>query len=255
MLGAIYGDKAGSIYEYEQVEEVHPIEPSTLITKDSFYTDDTILTMAIMDSILNNTSYEENIRKYILDNIDYKPDIQPYFKHPFSPNMINWAKGTKLGNSKGNGALMRISPVAHLFSSLGEVSINSQLATIPTHNTTEALEYAKKLAMMIFLFKKGYPVDEVFDMLKIEPVYKPFEKFNVTCSETFNNCMYAVKESRTFTGAIRRILSMGGDTDTNCAIVGSVAEPLFGMKDKQKDDAAKNLPNSYKKLLRKAYNI
>lgn len=49
MLGAIYGDKAGSIYEYEQLKEIKGIKPDKLILPNSFYSDDTIETIAIMD--------------------------------------------------------------------------------------------------------------------------------------------------------------------------------------------------------------
>lgn len=46
---------------------------------------------------------------------------------------------------------------------------------------------------------------------------------------------------------------MGGDTDTNCCIVGSVVEALYGMNKRQKEDAIKDLPNNYIKVLKKAY--
>ena len=46
---------------------------------------------------------------------------------------------------------------------------------------------------------------------------------------------------------------MGGDTDTNCCIVGSVAESLYGMSEKQREDAISNLPSDYVKILKKVY--
>ena len=59
MLGAIYGDKAGSIYEYEQIREIKSINPDKLILPNSFYSDDTIETVAIIDAIVNNKDYEQ----------------------------------------------------------------------------------------------------------------------------------------------------------------------------------------------------
>ena len=53
MIGSIYGDKAGSIYEYEQLKEIKPITPENLILPNSFYSDDTIETIAIIDAIIN----------------------------------------------------------------------------------------------------------------------------------------------------------------------------------------------------------
>ena len=60
MLGAIYGDKAGSIYEYNQTKNITHIYPDKLITSDSFYSDDTIETIVLIDAITSNKDYEKN---------------------------------------------------------------------------------------------------------------------------------------------------------------------------------------------------
>ena len=46
---------------------------------------------------------------------------------------------------------------------------------------------------------------------------------------------------------------MGGDTDTNCCIVGSVTESLYKMTEIQKKDAIVGLPNEYINILKKVY--
>ena len=53
MLGAIYGDKAGSIYEFDQLKEIRSIDPEQLILPNSFYSDDTIATISVIDAIIN----------------------------------------------------------------------------------------------------------------------------------------------------------------------------------------------------------
>ena len=47
MWGSIIGDLAGSIYEYSQIKEVSPVVVDELIKDESFYSDDTILTVAV----------------------------------------------------------------------------------------------------------------------------------------------------------------------------------------------------------------
>lgn len=64
MLGAIIGDLAGSIYEFEQVKNCHPVQIKNIIEENSFYSDDTILTVAIADTILNNVDYETKLKEY-----------------------------------------------------------------------------------------------------------------------------------------------------------------------------------------------
>ena len=253
MLGAIYGDKAGSLYEFNQTKNIESINPEKLILHNSFYSDDTIETIAIIDAIINIKDYEQTLREYILNNIEYKPAFKPYFKTSFSPGIIKWAKGVGKNDSIGNGAMMRISPVGYLFNSEEEVIENARLVTVPSHNSKEAIESATMLALMIYYFRNGFTKEEVFRNLRILVKYEPFERFNMTCKETLGNCLYALYNSTSFEDAIRKTLLMGGDTDTNCCIVGSVAESLYGMTDSQIKDAIAGLPNKYVKILNKVY--
>jgi len=254
MLGAIYGDKAGSTYEYNQLKEIKPINSEKLIIPTSFYSDDTIETIAIMDSIINQKDYEQTLKEYILNNINYKPNFHPYFKSSFSPNTIKWATGSGKNNSTGNDALMRISPVGYLFNDEKEIIENAYLATIPSHNFEEAIKSATIIALMTYYFRNGMTKLDVYKKLQIAIKYEPFIKFNTTCHETLNNCLYALYNSNSFEDAIRKTLLMGGDTDTNCCIVGGLAEALYGMNDEEITAAKANLPKAYLKILTKAYS-
>lgn len=253
MLGAIYGDKAGSIYEYEQLKQITSVNPDKLILSNSFYSDDTIETIALMDAIINNKSYEETLKEYILKYENYKPLFSPYFKTSFSPKTNKWAKGLSSNDSIGNGAMMRISPVGFLFDSEQDVVENAKLATIPSHNTKEAIDAATIIALMIFYFRKGLKKDDVFNKLNLNVKYEPFVKFNSTCNETLGNCLYVIYNSNSFSDAIRKTLLMGGDTDTNSCIVGSVAEALYGMNDNEKADAISVLPSDFVRIIKKVY--
>ena len=253
MYGAIIGDLAGSIYEYEQVKKIKPVKINNIIEDSSFYSDDTILTIAIIDAILNDKNYDKYLRKYINDYKDYKPNFNPYFKTPFSSNLIKWSNSNSTGNSHGNGAMMRISPIGYMFNSEKEIIENAKLATIPSHNSKEAIESATTIALMIYYFRTGLSKDEVYKKLNIKLNYKPFEKFNTTCEETIDNCLYIFYYSNNFEDAIRKTIMMGGDTDTNACIVGSLAESFYGIDNNLKEQAENKLPNEFVKILRK-YN-
>lgn len=249
MYGSIYGDLAGSIYEFEQLKEIKSIDNGGYLSDKSFFSDDTILTVAICAAIKDDKDYDKYLRKYIIDYMDYKPDFHPYFRSSFSPNLIKWAKSDLEGHSQGNGAMMRISPVGFLFDSEDEVIKNARLATIPSHNSEEAIDAATKIALVIFYLRKGYSKEEVFDMLDINVRYKPFDKFNTTCSETIDNCFYAFYISNGFIDAMQKTLLMGGDTDTNCAIVGGMAEACYGMDNSLIQDVNKKIPTKFVKVL------
>lgn len=252
MYGAIIGDLAGSIYEYNQVKKVTPIKMKNLIEDKSFFSDDTILTIAVLDAILNDKDYEKYLKLYIDKYKNYKPDFIPYFKSSFSPGTMKWNEHNIEGMSKGNGAMMRISPVGYMFDTEEEVIENAKLATIPSHNSKEAIDSATIVVLMIFYFRNGMQKEEVFNKLGIIPTYKEFTKFNITCSETINNCMYALYKSNNFEEAISNTLLMGGDTDTNACIVGSIAESLYGIDDKLIEKVNNKIPNEFIKILRKS---
>ena len=254
MIGAIYGDKAGSIYEYSQFSEIKSIEPEKLILDNSFYSDDTIETIAVMDAIMNGKDYESTLKEYILKYENYSPNFSPYFEKMFSPGTIKWAHGEKENNSKGNGAMMRISPVGYLFNTEKDVISNARAVTMTSHNTDEAIDSATKIALMIYYFRNGYSKEEVFKKLNLYVNYQPFTKFNMTCSETLNNCLYAIWNSTSFEDAIYKTLLMGGDTDTNSCIVGSVAEAMYGLTEIEIQDALNDLPNEFKIILKKYYD-
>jgi len=250
MYGAIIGDLAGSIYEYNQIKEIKSITMNNIIEPNSFFSDDTILTIAILDAIKHDRNYDYYLRKYIHEYQNYKPNFKPYFKSSFSPNLIRWAYSSEVGTSKGNGAMMRISPVGYMFDEEVEVIENSKLATVPSHNSDWSIECATKIALIIFYLRKGFSLDEIYNKLNIHIEYKLFTKFNSTCEETINNCLYVLYNSNSFEDAIRKTLLMGGDTDTNCAIVGSMAEALYGIDDILIEEANKKIPDEFIKILK-----
>ena len=253
MWGAVIGDLAGSIYEFEQIKQVKEINTEEIIPQKAFFSDDTILTMAIAEAIQTDKDYEKALKKYGNLYKDYKPDCEPYFQTIFSPGFSKWCNSNEIGTSAGNGAMMRISPVGYCFNDENEVKKNAKLATIPSHNSKEAIEYATLTALIIFYSKQKMSKDEIIRKLNINPKYKPFEKFNYTCSQTFDNCAYALFNSNSFEESIKTVLSFGGDTDTNACIVGSMAEAMYGVSSLLIEKAKAYIPNSFINILKNEY--
>ena len=139
MLGAIIGDLAGSIYEFDQLTQHSKVKIKSIIEDNSFFSDDTILTVAIADAIINNKTYETTLKEYAIKYGNKIPQNTPYFKTMFSPGFTEWAKGNYQGQSSGNGAMMRVSPVGYLFNTEEDVIKNSYLATSPSHNSKDAI--------------------------------------------------------------------------------------------------------------------
>ena len=147
---------------------------------------------------------------------------------------------------------MRISPVGYMFDSEKEVVENVTLATKPSHNSEEAIECSKIVALIIYYSRQGWPKEEILKKLN---KYKPFEKFNVTCGETIDNCLYALFESKSFEESIKRVISFGGDTDTNACIVGSMAEAMYGISPTLIEKAKCKIPKEFTDIIEKEYKI
>jgi len=254
MWGAIIGDLAGSIYEYEQYKNVSKIKINNLIEENSFFSDDTILTVAILDAILNDCDYEQYLKIYATKYMNYKPDFNPYFKTPFSPGFTKWVNSDEIGYSTGNGAMMRVSAVGYLFDNEEDIIKHAKAATIPSHNTEEAINSATVVAMIIYLARKGLTKEQIIEKLNLKIVYQDFTKFNSTCSETINNCLYALFTSNSFEDAIIKVISFGGDTDTNACIVGAMAEALYGIDDELIEQASLKMQEPFIKKLELGYS-
>lgn len=250
MYGAIIGDLAGSIYEFNQFEKVSPVKMNKLIEKNAFFSDDTILTIAIADAIINKKNYKEKLKEYANKYMSYKPNFFPYFQKPFSPDFCKWTLGNFVGKSSGNGAMMRISPVGFLFDTEKDVVKNARLATVPSHNTKEAIKCAKVIALIIFYARKGFSKEQIKERLKLKIIKPVLKKFNSTCRETFDLCIYSFFTSKTFKDSIAHALSFGGDTDTNCCIVGSMAEAYYGIDEKIKKQVLSKLPKEFVDVLK-----
>lgn len=253
MIGAIIGDLAGSIYEFGQFKKLEPVKIKNIIEENSFISDDTILTVAIADAILNKKPYEERLKYYAKKYGNMIPKNIPYFKTMFSQGFTKWANSNEQGTSQGNGAMMRISPVGYLFDRESDVIENARLATIPSHNSPEAIKCASIIALIIFYARKGYAKDEILDKLNVHIKKPRLERANYTCGETIDVCLYSLFNSNSFEESIKKVLSFGGDTDTNACIVGSMAEAMFGIPEALKEKARAKLPQEFKEIIDKAY--
>ena len=176
MLGAIIGDIAGSYLELLEVidkkqkgirdykDRIKILDNNTSLFNDECsVTDDSILTIAIMDAILNNKDYGTCLKEYGLKEINL--GLDRYGRSRFGPGFISWLQGNSKGNSYGNGCAMRVSPVGYLFDTLEDVKRESYLATIPTHNNPDSIKCAEAVATSIFFLRHGMSKFELIDYI------------------------------------------------------------------------------------------
>lgn len=256
MIGAIIGDVAGSYYEVLETTQERTYEDrikildkeTPLFREESSYTDDTILTCAIYDAIKNgNCEYEKYLRSYGLKEINL--GVDKYGRSRFGKGFVNWLNGDYVGESFGNGCAMRISPVGFMFDSSEEIKEESYKATIPSHNHPDSIKGAEAIAIMIFLLRTGYSKEQALAYIKGNYYELDFDLENLQRTNKFTSktsicvpqAIYIFSVSTDFEDAIRKAISIGGDTDTIAAIVGSLAEAYYGIPDDIKEEVKKYL--------------
>ena len=225
MLGAIAGDIIGSVYEF------HPIKSMDfpLFSKRSEWTDDTVLTIAVAETLLTGRPYEKTMREFALENSDagFGGMFRQWFTTP----------GLKPYNSFDNGSAMRVSPVGWAFDTLEETLAEAQRSAEVTHNHPEGIKGAQSVAAAIFLARQGASQADIRDALETRFGYnlhrtyediQPSCSFDETCQRSVPEALICVLTATSFEDAVRRAVALGGDADTQAAIAGSVAEALYG---------------------------
>ncbi|MTJ06323.1 MULTISPECIES: ADP-ribosylglycohydrolase family protein [unclassified Anabaena] len=237
MLGAIAGDIIGSIYKFHNIKT----KDFPLFSDECTFTDDTVLTVAVAEVILNADTFPDNT-KYI-DQIQYIENFKLYYsEYPevgYGDRFREWAKSnsTEPYNSWGNGSSMRVSPIASAFDDLNTVLQEAQSSAEVTHNHPEGIKGAQATATAIFLARTGYDKPTIKSYIQnsfgynLKPTLdevRPTYNFSDSSPDSVPEAIIAFLESTDFEDAIRNAISIGGDSDTIACITGSIAEAFYG---------------------------
>lgn len=233
MLGAIIGDIVGSRFEWNN----HRSKDFDLLTYKCFFTDDSVMSLAVAKAILESKEDYSNLNEKA---VEWMRSIgQHYPNCGYGGGFRNWmfSANPKPYNSYGNGAAMRVSAAGLAANSLEEAILLSKKVTEVTHNHPEGIKGAEATAVAIYLAKTGSNILEIRDYInkhyysmnfKLDDIRNTYE-FNETCQDTVPQAIEAFLESISFEDAIRNAISIGGDSDTLAAITGGIAEAYYGI--------------------------
>lgn len=249
MLGAIIGDTVGSVYEFNNIRK----KEFNLFGNKNFLTDDSIMTIAVAEIL--KKGYQDNKDKIIET---FKKWGRKYPKAGYGGHFFVWlfTEETEPYYSFGNGAAMRVSPVAWYANSEDEVKELSRKVTEVTHNHPEGLKGAEVTAMCIYYARIGkskeFIKDYVSKYYNIDFDYEDLRKnywFNETCQDTVPQAIYCFLISKDFEDCIRTTISIGGDCDTTAAISCAIAEAYYGIPKKIKNKISTYLSEEMKEVL------
>lgn len=232
MYGAIIGDMAGSLYEFNNIKH----KPAEILPHGCFFTDDTVMTIAVAETLMDEKgrpTLERNMREW----------AKRYPDRGYGGRFAMWLENESMGpyNSFGNGSAMRTSAVGWLYETMEHTREMARLVASVTHNHPEGIKGAEATASAIYLARKGYSKDRIREYIVREFGYnlgrtcdeiRPNYYFNETCQETVPEAIIVFLESEDFEDCIKLAVSLGGDSDTLAAIAGSIAEAYYGVDDR-----------------------
>lgn len=238
-IGAIVGDIAGSRHEFNNTKS----KEFELLADDCYITDDSVLTIATMNALMDGGTAEhfaQSYRTIAKFNLFTKDLHGVSYGAGYGARFFRWVmtKDAKPYDSFGNGAPMRVSPIAWFYDDLDDVERVAEISASVSHSHPEGIKGAKSVAGAILLARMGkdklsikkyveqrygYDLDFTFD--EIRDTYQHSE----ASQDTVPQAIVAFLEGRDFEDVIRNAVSIGGDSDTISAIASSIAEAFYGI--------------------------
>ena len=256
MYGALLGDMIGAPYEFDMGNKTKEFP---LFCGESHYTDDSVMTIAVAEALLDSQFREDSeIRTALVKSM--RKWGRKYPHAGYGGRFRDWlrAKNPEPYGSYGNGSAMRVSAAGWLFDTLEDTRAKARLTAEVTHNHPEGIKGAEATASAIYLARTGHSKDEIRDFImkefgydlsrtcdQIRPKYYHVE----SCQGTVPEAITAFLEGTDFEDVIRTAVSLGGDCDTLTCIAGSIAEAFYGMPEQLKDECRSRLPKDMLDIL------
>ena len=273
MLGAIIGDTVGSVYEFHNTKDYD----FTLFNAESGYTDDSVMTMAVARWLLTDSEHTyQKLEDTMVEFAEQCPcpmggygtgfyfwlfhpeGLNPY-DNQYGASPYESATGRHPYGSWGNGSAMRASAVGWFFDTLEETERVAAISAAITHNHPEGIKGAQSTAAAIFLARNGKAKEEIrdyiektygYDLHKTWEYWHPIYDWEDSCQGTVPQAMIAFLDSTDFEDAIRKAVSLGGDSDTLACITGGIAEAFYREIPKEMADRVRTLlPQEFADIL------
>lgn len=255
MYGAILGDIIGSPYEFDMGDKTKVFP---LFSEDSYFTDDTVMTLAVAEAFMGAPDDEDAIRRRLVAAMQKWGRRYP--GAGYGVRFSRWleSRDPQPYNSWGNGSAMRVSSVAWLYNDLDTVRRMARVSADVTHNHPEGVKGAEATAAAIFLARTGYSKAEIkayietefrYDLSRTCDEIRPNYRHVESCQETVPEAITAFLEGESFEDVIRTAASLGGDCDTLTCIAGSIAEGFYGVPEDMKKECRNRLTKDLRVIL------
>lgn len=258
MYGAILGDMIGAPYEFDRGGKTKDFP---LFSAESGYTDDTVLTVAVGEALLDaRGAGPEELMAAVTASL--REWAGRYPRGDYGVRFSRWmrAKEPRPYGSYGNGSAMRVSAAGWLCATLEETRRVARLTAAVTHDHPEGMKGAEAAAGAIFLARSGGSKEDIrafvsrelgYDLSRSCAEIRPGYHHVESCRETVPEAVTAFLEGGDFEDVIRTAVSLGGDCDTLACIAGGIAEAYYGVPAGLLEECRSRLPEDMLRVLRR----
>lgn len=265
ILGAPVQFGVDSDYIRQNMEKLKDFHKNRVLPK-GVYTDDTSMSLCLADSLIEMGGYDsyDVMKKYsdwdaygYRSYFNYGYDIgtqtllavADFRKNPVVSTRVERTEGA------GNGSVMRLAPVIIATAQEGDLEKTIKLAWVSgreTHYSEVAEMGTEVFANFLYQAMRLDDKEEIISLEKLKFTSEPIKECFLDHKWMFSprissdgECLrdlggyvidaiviavWGFVHSDTFEDGMLKILGLGGDTDTNCAIYGQLAGAYYGFK-------------------------
>lgn len=219
IIGAIAGDML-----YDGKENAG--NEYSLSTGKTDYSCNSVLTVAVMDSLLNGRDYTQTLQLY----------GRKYPGRGYGTAFLRWLgqDNPRPYHSWNNGAALRASPIGFSGRTLPEVMEEARRSAEVSHNHPDGIMGAQAVAAGVFLARNGRTKDEIRDYIEsafgynlnrtIEQIRKDYY-YDRSCQGSVPEAIIAFLDSNDFESAVSLAGSLG--SRSIATISGGIAQAYY----------------------------
>ena len=255
MLGAIFGDIVGSVYEFYNTHDYGFV----LLREYSQPTDDSYMTLAVAKALMESWGKDDDTIRACLVK-EMQAIGRSYPNAGYGGMFHGWLRmnDPQPYNSFGNGSGMRVSPAGWLYGNMEDTLHAAKLTAEVTHNHSEGIKGAQAIAASIFLARTGADKKQIkkyvednfgYDLDRTLAQIRPTYQFYAICQRSVPEAIISFLEGEDYEDTIRKAISLGGDSDTIACMAGGIAEAFFGMPDYFKEESLRRLDQPMRQIV------
>lgn len=244
IYGVAVGDALGGTTEFmteQEIKEKHGylteiIGGGVWSLEPGEVTDDTMMTLCVADGILENTEEPvEAIGRFFKEWYQSRPkDIGNIIRRVFEQFEGDWFEAAfiahmDMGQSGGNGSLMRCLPVALAYKELSDIDRVTIMQSRMTHYDPRCAEVCVMYNRIAHRLLQG---EDLVTSIKAEIAGSEYEESIKSLPDcppsgfvvhTFRWVLHILLHTTTFEEVVQKAANLGGDSDTIGAIPGGLA--------------------------------